>query len=425
MRIGLLAIVMLAAYVLIDVGLWVFSRGGFATSSVAASVGSSPSQVPRATATAAGSPGASATLPPEMTPIPIPGTGRDLSWERVATFGGAPNVFITGLAKGPGGYVAVGAKVDGAMTELGNQAPTAPRLWRSADGITWIDGDPAPFGTDFASGITSDGTQYLVMATKDASTHLYRSLDGVAWHLVEGTWGAAGGYVRKLIVGPSGFVGIGAVGASGHAAFWSSPDGTQWTLVKQESDTSQVSDVAAGANGVVAVGIVVGEGGRNRQAVWYSSDGVTWGRHDPTALGNGDLEAVLATSHGFVAGGWVWDVGFVMWRSEDGMHWSPAPAQAMLGPDLPGDAGSLQGAAFAFGGAIYVTGYASCCGDPPQRTYLSTDGVLWARIHRRPASATVHFGTVMVEGKRVVAAGNVHGRSGLGETGGIWIGRAP
>ena len=81
--------------------------------------------------------------------------------------------------------------------------------------------------------------------------------------------------------------------------------------------------------------------------------------------------------------------------------------------------------AFAFAGSEYLFGYASCCGSPPQRTYVSSDSRHWGRVARAAAVADAHFGTVIPEADSVVAIGNTLGSGGLGGTAGMWIGRVP
>jgi hypothetical protein len=413
---------------LVDIGFGLFSPRGSATSSVLPVATSSPSQAPTIGASASAEASLAPSLNPvsllpERTPLPIPETGADLSWERVATFGGAPNVFVWDLAKGPGGYVAVGERIDGVITELGNEGPVTPLLWRSTDGIRWTAGSATAFGSGFATTITGNSAEYLAVVQQDPTTHLYRSVDGLDWQAVADPPGVSGGYMRKVIVGPKGFVAIGNVGPPGYTtAFWSSPNGSDWTLVHEETDRSEVLDVVAGTKGVVAVGIAQpDQAGPVSEAVWYSADGVNWLRDDPTPAG-GILEAVAATSDGFFAAGWLDPIGIAMWRSADGMTWTPLPAGAALGPDYSGDSGSAGGA-FSFAGREYVSGYASCCGFPFQHSYVSADGTHWSRVHRDAAFAPVHLRAVIVEDSRVVAAGNVLGSGGLGETGGIWIGR--
>jgi hypothetical protein len=431
MRIGLYVVVVVVAVVLVYVGIRVISDGSASGSTQPRATSSSSQTLSNGatTSTVASLPASAGTTPSpqvERTPFPFPETGADLAWERVATFGGAPNVFVLDLARGPSGYVAVGQRVDGVITELGNEGPMTPLVWRSADGVSWSTASVTGFDSGFPVSVTSDGDQYLAIIQHDPTTHIYRSVDGLAWHIIGDPPRASGGYIRKVLPVSSGFVAVGRVGGpTFHSAFWFSANGTEWTLSREETDNSEAMDITAGTKGIVAVGIAQVDIAKPiTEAAWYSSDGITWLRRDPTPVGGGELQAVAATADGFFAAGWFADVGTVIWRSRDGMNWSPLPAVAALGPDYPGDTGSAR-AAFAFGASQYVTGYASCCGLPSQHTYVSVDGTLWARVHRDPAIAAVHLGTVTVEADRVVAAGNVLGSGGLGETGGIWIGRAP
>lgn len=149
--------------------------------------------------------------------------------------------------------------------------------------------------------------------------------------------------MEAVTVAGDGFVAAGSVGAAegSDAAVWRSVDGQEWRRVGEEAafggpGDQRVAGVAAGNEGLVAVGVDGGSG-----AIWSSSDGDVWLRvaHDDAVfggLGDQQIEAVVASGEG----GWV-AVGSdaasgspdgAVWRSPDGLVWTRARADALEGP---------------------------------------------------------------------------------------------
>ncbi len=349
----------------------------------------------------------------------------DLAWQRVATFNNAKNVSVSDVAAGPGGYVAVGVLIDGVVTELGIEGTTLPAIWRSTDGTTWAEGDASAFGDHQPFAIASDGSRYVVALFDGDRTLLYRSVDGRSWLPIAPQPMTSDARAWDLAAAPGfGFIALAAMNVSYDLSIWNSPDGVTWTKQLDVADGSEPTRLVIGPHEAIAFGSGPQLADQSfAPALWRSTTGTDWQRHDPPPAGNGGLMVAGPTPLGWVAAGYVDGVGIAVWHSTDARTWTAVPPQPELRTDYQGDTGGLV-EAFAFAGSQYLFGYASCCGFPPQRTYVSADGQHWGRVARDSAVFPVHFGTVIVEGNRVVAIGNTLGDGGLGGTGGIWIGRA-
>jgi hypothetical protein len=360
--------------------------------------------------------------------FPSPGpnaeTGTDLAWQQVATFATAKNVSVSDVAAGPGGYVAVGVLIDGVVTEIGIEGTTSPAIWHSTDGTTWTEGDASAFGGHAPFAITSDGSRYVALLYDGDRTLVYQSVDGRTWGLIASQPITTDVRVWDIAAAPGfGFIALGARNVSYELSLWNSSDGAAWTKQLDVADGLQPNRLAIGPNEALAFGYGPTEPSL-APVLWRSTTGADWQRHDPPAAGRGGLEAAGSTPFGWFAAGFVDQFGIAVWRSADAQQWTALPQQPELRTDYQGDSGSA-GTAFAFAGSEYLFGYASCCGFPPQRTYQSADGDHWGRVARTPATFPVHFGTVIVEGDRVIAIGNTLGVGGIGGTGGMWIGRVP
>lgn len=241
----------------------------------------------------------------------------------------------------------------------------APRLFTSADGENWtqiesqswrdVVGDMPPSNMigGFAGvvGIRANGT-------------VVHSTDGRNWQLADLPASVAA-IPEDLTAFDGGFVIVGRDGerdpasgaaiaplppGTGRPAAWVSPNGVDWTEADVEGDPvpgGELREVAAGANGLFAVGI--GEA-RDEQAApvthgWASADGLSW-----TILGRIGEELPLfggkLLSDGFVVGDGRNMVIFarqsasspsvVAYASTDGVEWRPltfsgAPAEFVLG----------------------------------------------------------------------------------------------
>ena len=164
------------------------------------------------------------------------------SWQRVdddgvfgddmSVFGAGSDQFVSGIAGGSVGVVAVGA--DGVL--LDHDAA----VWVSVDGLVW---DRVPHDTEVFGG---EGDQLMHAV--------------VQWH------GMA------IVVGES----------AGEATVWVSTDREQWTRAVVNDDSVGAGTEPAVMRDVAVTGdrlVAVGSAGLNmRPAVWLSADGLTWNR---------------------------------------------------------------------------------------------------------------------------------------------------
>ncbi|MFC4058281.1 hypothetical protein ACFOWE_08250 [Planomonospora corallina] len=188
------------------------------------------------------------------------------------------------VAAGPAGYVLAG--------EERGTAASGPVLWFSADLRRYTRAEKLPAG---GAGVrlhdvspTSSG--YMAVGGSGTAGHetgvVWVSADGVTWTarkplLPEGATSAG---LRHVVTygGQVVAVGVARTPEGGRAFSAVSRDnGSTWETTWLPADrTAAVHDLAATADGVVAVGRQ-GEPGEEDSAVWTSEDGRSWQRHTP------------------------------------------------------------------------------------------------------------------------------------------------
>ncbi len=117
------------------------------------------------------------------------------------------------------------------------------------------------------------------------------------------------------------------------ADVWYSEDGIRWLRAEDSAElggggTQMMNAVAAGPNGVVAVGMETIDN-QSDAAVWFSNDGISWMRIPEigTVFGDQDNQAMLAVAaigDGFVAVGWEKtdvEIRGAVWYSTNGVAW--------------------------------------------------------------------------------------------------------
>jgi hypothetical protein len=218
-------------------------------------------------------------------------------------------VGMTGLVKGPAGYLAVGRQVL-PMTESTKPEAPSPLVWRSADGLHWSRLDPQGLPQSGIRSIAATSTGYVVAldaAFSDSSTgplSAYVSADGTSWqatsiatvdvvahagHVVAVTSGGAvavtddGGnwttlHPSKQVVtveaGPDGFVGITYDQATTRMSVIRSPDGRSWTNAG-ETSANWVNGMIYAMGRWVTLGSSPG-GPSPWSPIIMSTDGVAW-----------------------------------------------------------------------------------------------------------------------------------------------------
>jgi hypothetical protein len=384
-----------------------------ASGPVASAASPTPTPEPTASATA------------QATPRVLAATAVDLTWRSLDFLPGTnadpatQTVRVAGLARGPAGYVAVGQIVDGFLTETGATGPVHPAIWTSPDGNTWTLADARSLGDAVPSDIAATPTALLVVASSPQATILLRSSGDGAWEQAT----PLDARIARIAAVDGGFVAIGTRISTNRQAIWTSADGTTW-------DRAWESEVAVGEflttvsvrpdGSVVVGGTQLGLAGGVHAAAVVSTDGTTWTRVDPTGLPASmgfDAIGIGADGAWYGAGFDGARGGIGVWRSTNGVTWQ----QTSFGPaqetELPGDTGSAT-AVFGFDGRTIVLAYTSCCGDPPQRALVSTDGRSWARADRSWAVRSTQLTALLVEPDRVLAVG------GLNRGAGVWLATA-
>lgn len=215
----------------------------------------------------------------------------------------------------------------------------------------------------------------------DGGGTFLRSSDGKTWK--SGTSGPGSGPPSDIAAGPNGIVAIGTLDEK--TASWFSTDGIHWQYHLKvfpkslgASDLVTVTDVVATPTGWLAVGrddeacFVACESNTQRAMVWTSTDGLSWTRVRSAALPGGGMNSVTATEGGFVAGGDS-EGRAAFWTSPDGLTWARVPDP---GFGAEGESISVVGVAAA-GGTIVAVGMARSDTGSDVVAWSSTDGQTW------------------------------------------------
>jgi len=195
-----------------------------------------------------------------------------------------------------------------------------------------------------------------------------------------------------VATGGPGLVAVGEDSSGGDwdAAVWTSIDGAVWTKIPQNesvlggADEQLMIAVTAGGPGLVAVGYDA-SGGDWDAAVWTSVDGVVWVRipHDESVFGGPDYQSVrgvVARGSGLVAvgddfsGG---DLDAAVWISTDGVVWARVPHDEAVfgGPDGQAMIDVISG-----GPGFVAVGRDSSGRGWDAAVWTSPDGLVWTRV---------------------------------------------
>ena len=179
-------------------------------------------------------------------------------------------VGMTGLVKGPAGYIAVGRLVPPAPESTKPEAPS-PLVWRSADGLHWSRLDPKGLPQSGIRSIAATSNGYVVAldaAFGDSSMgplSAYTSTDGTSWQ--------ATSIVATDVVGHGGHV----VAVRSDQAVAVTDDGSNWTTLHP---AKQVVTVVAGPDGFIGLTY---DQATTRMSVIRSPDGRSWSNAGETS----------------------------------------------------------------------------------------------------------------------------------------------
>ncbi|MFV2210279.1 hypothetical protein ACFHW2_08670 [Actinomadura sp. LOL_016] len=247
-----------------------------------------------------------------------------VKWQPVERLDTGDGKAATAAAALPKGVVVAGTQDNGAYL-------AAPGAQHGDVNLLSVPGAVTPDRT--LTRLLSGGGTTLAIGSGAGDAAVWHTRDGASWTRAGGD-GLGGPGVQRLADaahGPQGWV------AAGGGLLVTSADGGAWTrATTPKADKADVSGVAYGKSGYVAVGTVV----------WHSADLTSWteGTGD---LGDGRMRDVVATNAGYVAvGESAADVPAV-WASPDGKSWTPV--------QLPQAAGTLT-KVVARGDTLVATG---------------------------------------------------------------------
>jgi hypothetical protein len=335
----------------------------------------------------------------------------------------APPASSAGQTIGPGPTT----EPSGAATDSPETATTTPTLpvstgpWRPAAEQDSVAGsqllDVVWTGPQFVAagfGLGGGGT-------------FLRSSDGQTWK--SGTSGGTSGGPEHIAAGSNGIVAVGTLDEK--TASWFSADGVHWDYHLKvfpkalgSDDMVQVTDVASNGTGWLAVGrddaacFVSCAPAPLRALVWTSTDGLDWTRlTGQAALRGGGINAIAAFDRGFVAAG---DAAgrAAFWWSPDGVTWTRVADDPSFAPSSADDIVRVVGIAARDGAIVAVGMQQGKGGDsaPTVVAWRSSDGQTWSAANVENATGGQVF-SVAATPTGFLATGPSGDTSCLG---GIW-----
>jgi hypothetical protein len=256
--------------------------------------------------------------------------------------------------------VSVAAASDGTFVAVGRVGRVAA-AWRSPDGTTWQQASVATLVTttglrppDLAERMT------VVVATPagllaggsvgdelqgNHRARLWRSADGSTWvPVADASETFRDAEVTAIVVTARGSVALGNIGGGARptgSLAWTSADGTSWTRADDPALAAGLAvSIVPTARGYLAAGSDPDE----REAVaWISSDGRSWTKAptETSRLHSGEkirMTDVVLTPSGLIAVGNYVGLQYgtgTSWLSKDGLTWTMAPDQPTFGQAEP------------------------------------------------------------------------------------------
>ncbi|MFC7496183.1 MULTISPECIES: hypothetical protein [unclassified Nocardioides] len=159
-----------------------------------------------------------------------------VQWQEPARDGAPDSHNLTDVISTDSGFLAVGVDAGG------------PAAWRSVDGQTWVRSPvdaPARGGTDALWGITSTRLGYFAWGFDGGHAGLWRSSDGTSWaragdqrvfdlprsETICAIREVDGGLTAPGVVAPRG-------SRDGRRVAWSSTDGSEWVLTRDDGEST-------------------------------------------------------------------------------------------------------------------------------------------------------------------------------------------
>ena len=357
-----------------------FALGGCGTAAQSASASSPGTASPEATLPSSASATPSGASPSVRSPsdaptqawtgVTVPGDGT--GWDTAAS-----------VARGRERYLVLGWHYE-PNPHIGYNG--GPRLWESADGASWESvGAPPEFDGTLGPSIwlvAAPSGEFLLFGNSYDAQNVLRPLvmssaDGESWQ-AERVDLPSQLYLTRVVAGPKGYLLAGRDDEGRIGGLWLSSDGLAWhpvyALTQTDTTYEVITDIGAGKDGFVAVGVGGVAGGDSAFFALASADGSNWYRADepyPVDDGHAGVAVVAPIGGDWVAtGGWGGSLGR-FWRSADGLRWEQAG-------DLeqpPSGSGPILVSA---GSRLFYSYWDVPIGEPGGWT--SSDGITWTSL---------------------------------------------
>jgi hypothetical protein len=309
--------------------------------------------------------------------------------------------YMAGVAWTPAGFVAVGYEWPGwhALS------------WRSPDGRSWTLSDPGEGEGTFMTAVASGPSGIVAVGRDSDDAAAWVSADGGTWRRVASPAFVDPAHLRMTAVAAvaGGFLAGGAAGPDigrQEARLWSSADGRTWASVPlPDAVDARVTGIATGSGTIVAVGTRGTEREPAGSIAWTSSDGRSWRRVPPTSdLAAGLMASVAPDGPGFVAVGADGEQrAAVVWRSPDGIRWERVDSPTFIYHDQ-----KIRMTAIAAGpaGLVAVGNYVPGIQFGVARAWTaSPTGDDWTVVPEVPSFQQGEMLAVAANAERVVAVG--------------------
>jgi hypothetical protein len=332
-----------------------------------------------------------------------------MTWEQVAPQSSLERGWMQAVAVGGPGLVAVGSTEE---LEAAVWVSTDARDWERVGADSFrSSGD----GEAFMFDVTSGPSGLVAVGGADGLPALWTSPDGSTWSRVHPDSGGMPGAIGVVAPTADGFVALGETYSEAGRQFvvWLSGDGSMWEPITEPGFDEglggkpfSVTDVAAGRDGLVAVGSIQdltddGEWIEMRAIAWTSADGRSWSLLPADAVegpedyqfgsGNPYVPGVWFVGDGYVAAGEGF-AGGAAWTSPDGTVWRSSALitqDAHLRPCLRAVAASADGRLIGVGGTAFPD-----YGTPMWSVFWASDdgGTTWYQVSR--AEVAYRFGMI-------------------------------
>lgn len=288
-----------------------------------------------------------------------------------------------------------------ALTEGRNQFNEFGAVFVSRDGRSWrsilIDHGVGPADTSELAGIAVGPRGFLAFGGVccEAETRaVWHSADGADWRRLElaGDLAPRASHFNAIVGVADGWVAVGFEGVmEPEARIWTSRDGATWTAVDHVDaglGPGTISDVAAGTNGLVAVGTIDDAAGTHDGGIWLSDDGTSWrrvGADDPelSDAEETELRMIVPFAGGlFVTGNY-------------GPRTDRIACEKLIGSLASAD-------------PLPPSPTATSCGWGREHHWVSADGTTWERVNPMvplPDPAPIEFRNVVAGGPGLVVFG--------------------